>query len=64
LSHLGKQVRLDKLVQVWRKNGEEAWVLVHIEVQSQKETGFAERMYLYHLRPDESGSRFARDLFN
>lgn len=41
---------VDKLVKVWTKNGEEAWVLVHIEVQSQKETGFAERMYIYHLR--------------
>ncbi len=39
-----------KLVKVWIKNGSEAWVLVHIEVQSQKETGFVERMYIYHLR--------------
>lgn len=26
--------RVDKLVQVWRKGGEEAWVLVHVEIQS------------------------------
>jgi hypothetical protein len=25
----------DKLVKVWRRSGEEQWVLVHIEVQSQ-----------------------------
>jgi hypothetical protein len=41
---------VDKLVQVWRLDGEEAWVLVHIEVQSQEESGFAERMYTYHHR--------------
>jgi phosphatidylserine/phosphatidylglycerophosphate/cardiolipin synthase-like enzyme len=27
----------DKLVQVWRHGGQETWVLVHIEVQSQEE---------------------------
>jgi len=41
---------VDKLVQVWRKGGDEAWVLVHVEVQSQEETGFAERMYVYNYR--------------
>lgn len=40
----------DKLVQVWRLDGEEAWVLIHIEVQSQEEADFAERMYTYHYR--------------
>jgi len=30
--------------------GEEAWVLVHIEVQSQEESGFAQRMYVYNYR--------------
>jgi len=44
------QRRVDKLVQVWRKGGDEAWVLVHVEVQSQEETGFAERMYVYNYR--------------
>src|SRR5437660_7743311 len=32
---LGRRLA-DKLVQVWRRGGEEAWVLVHIEVQSQE----------------------------
>jgi len=35
----------DKLVKVWRRDGEEVWVLVHIEIQGQYESGFAERMY-------------------
>jgi len=34
----------DKLVRVWLKEGEEAWVLVPIEVQGQEEAEFAERM--------------------
>lgn len=40
----------DKLVKVWRLNGTEVWVLVHIEVQSQAQEEFAERMYIYNYR--------------
>ncbi|MBP0027862.1 hypothetical protein [Roseofilum sp. Guam] len=40
----------DKLVKVWRTDGTETWVLVHIEIQSQRQSKFAERMYLYHSR--------------
>ena len=29
---------------------EEAWVLIHIEVQSQEESDFAQRMFVYHYR--------------
>ena len=46
----------DKLVKVWKKTGEQVWVLVHIEVQSQSKTDFAERMYTYNYR--------LRDRFN
>jgi Domain of unknown function (DUF4351) len=35
---------------VWRSDGEEVWVLVHIEIQGQYESGFAERMYTYYYR--------------
>jgi hypothetical protein len=42
--------RVDELVKVWRWDGAEAWVLVHIEVQSQEDTSFAERMYVYNYR--------------
>ena len=48
-AELGKR-RADKLVQVWRKDGEPAWVLIHVEVQSQREAGFEERMYVYNYR--------------
>ncbi|MFN8513081.1 MAG: cytosolic protein [Chloroflexia bacterium] len=47
---------VDKLAQVWLRdavgagNAEEIWVLIHIEVQSQTETLFAERMFRYHTR--------------
>jgi len=40
----------DKLVQLWRKNGDEAWVLVHVEVQGQEEKSFEERMFVYNYR--------------
>ncbi len=40
----------DKFFKVWQVGGEEAWVLVHIEVQSQEESDFAERMYVYNYR--------------
>ena len=40
--------RVDKLVKVWRKNGEEAWIGIHIEVQGQYEQDFARRMFQYN----------------
>jgi hypothetical protein len=40
----------DKLVKVWRGNGTEIWVLIHIEVQSQAQEEFPERMYVYNYR--------------
>jgi hypothetical protein len=40
----------DQLVKVWLKDGESIWLLIHLEVQSQAETGFEERMFIYCLR--------------
>jgi hypothetical protein len=40
----------DVLAQVWRQGGQEAWVLVHVEVQGQPQAEFAERMYVYNYR--------------
>ncbi|MCU0495609.1 MAG: hypothetical protein MUD01_28815 [Chloroflexaceae bacterium] len=40
----------DKLVKVWRYDGTDTWVLIHIEVQGQEEVAFAERMYVYNYR--------------
>ena len=48
-AELGKRLA-DKLVQVWRKDGEEVWVLVHVEIQGQEETAFPKRMYVYNYR--------------
>ena len=48
-SERGRRVA-DKLVRVWRTNGQDEWVLVHVEVQSQREKDFAERMYVYNYR--------------
>ncbi|MCL4868038.1 MAG: DUF4351 domain-containing protein [Anaerolineae bacterium] len=42
--------RVDKLVRVWRKNGIETWVLIHIEIQGQKDGEFTLRMYVYNYR--------------
>ena len=41
---------VDKLVKVWRKNGREVWVLLHVEVQMQRQRGFGRRMYMYNYR--------------
>ena len=44
------QRRVDKLVKVWRKSGTEVWVLIHVEIQAQRETNFPRRMYVYNYR--------------
>src|SRR5207249_2926415 len=40
----------DKLFKVWRKDGQETWLLIHIEVQGKKEKAFPERMFVYSYR--------------
>ena len=46
---LGKQY-VDKLVKVWLKNNDEQWALIHLEVQSDPETNFEQRIYEYNSR--------------
>jgi len=41
---------VDKLVQVWRRDGVDVWVLAHIEVQNQEDAEFAQRMFVYYYR--------------
>jgi hypothetical protein len=41
---------VDKLVKVWLKTGQEAWLLIHVEVQTWKEGDFPERMHVYNYR--------------
>lgn len=46
---VGKRMA-DALFKVWLKSGNEVWLLLHIEVQSQEEANFPERMYIYNYR--------------
>jgi hypothetical protein len=48
-AELGKRFA-DKLVKVWKLSGEETWVLIHVEIQSQEEGRFSERMFVYYYR--------------
>ncbi|PAX60066.1 cytosolic protein [Brunnivagina elsteri] len=48
-AELGKRL-VDKLVKLYRKDGEESWVLAHMEVQGQAEDEFSRRMYTYNYR--------------
>jgi Domain of unknown function (DUF4351) len=45
----GKRI-VDKLVKVYLRNGEEKWLLLHVEIQNQKEEEFSERVYIYSTR--------------
>jgi len=40
----------DKLVEVWLKNGQTEWLLIHVEVQGKQEPEFEERMFVYNYR--------------
>jgi len=48
-AELGKRLA-DKLFKVWLNDGTQAWILIHVEVQGQYESGFAERIYVYNYR--------------
>lgn len=46
---LGRRLA-DKLVKIYRKSGEENWILIHVEIQATEEGNFAQRMFTYHYR--------------
>lgn len=48
---------VDKLIQVGCRDGGNQWVYVHVEVQSDRRTGFAERMFSYNYRIFDRFSR-------
>jgi hypothetical protein len=48
-AELGRRY-VDKLVKVWTTAGVERWVLIHIEVQTARESDFPLRMYVYNYR--------------
>jgi hypothetical protein len=50
---------VDKLVKVWRRNGAESWVLIHVEVQARRERRFEWRMFTYNGRLTD---RYNRDV--
>jgi hypothetical protein len=45
----GKRI-LDKLAKVQLHSGKQQWILIHIEIQNQKEDRFTQRVYTYHAR--------------
>lgn len=45
-----KKRHADKLYKVWLLDGQEIWILIHIEIQSQYEKEFPQRMYIYNYR--------------
>jgi hypothetical protein len=40
----------DKLFQVWLLDNQEVWILIHVEVQSQYNKEFSQRMFIYNYR--------------
>jgi hypothetical protein len=48
-AELGKRLA-DKLMCVWRLDGAQQMILIHIEVQGDYDARFAERMYIYNYR--------------
>jgi hypothetical protein len=51
----------DKLIKVFRRDGSETWILIHLEVQNQRDPLFAKRMYTYHYRIVD---RYQRDVIS
>jgi hypothetical protein len=48
-AEIGKRL-VDKLVKVWTRSGDETWVLLNIEIQSQEELNFSARIFTYYYR--------------
>jgi len=48
-SQTGKRY-VDKLVKVTLLSGEEEWLLIHVEIQNQKDKDFPSRMFIYNAR--------------
>jgi hypothetical protein len=48
-AEIGKRYA-DLLVKVWLLEGDQVWLFCHVEVQSQYEAGFEERVFIYNFR--------------
>jgi len=46
----GRRRHVDKLFQVYLRDGDVAWILVHIEIQGSVEAAFSRRMFVYNYR--------------
>jgi Domain of unknown function (DUF4351)/Putative transposase, YhgA-like len=46
---IGKRY-VDKLFKIYLKDGQERWVLVHLEIQAEPDEAFPERMFIYAYR--------------
>ena len=44
------RLAIDKLVRVWLLDGTDRWILIHVEVQTSRASGFPRRMEVYHHR--------------
>ena len=53
----GGRFTVDLLVKVRLLSGDEQWILIHVEVQSQRREDFPERMFRYHIRIFETYRR-------
>jgi hypothetical protein len=49
----------DKLFKVWLKEGGEAWLLIHVEIQGTPEQTFPRRMFVYNIRAFD---RYGKDV--
>jgi hypothetical protein len=47
---VNKSRRVDKLVKVWLLDGTKTILYIHIEVQSQQQSSFPKRVFIYHYR--------------
>ena len=54
-----KNRRADVLTKVFLKNGEEKWILIHIEIQGYEDTEFPLRMFTYNYRAYD---RYKKDI--
>jgi hypothetical protein len=48
-AELGKRFA-DTLVQVTLQDGQQRWIYIHIEIQGQRDSDFAHRMFTYNYR--------------
>ncbi|MGB6976812.1 MAG: hypothetical protein WBE18_05090, partial [Gammaproteobacteria bacterium] len=46
---IGKRF-VDKLMRVYLRQGGEQWLLIHIEIQAEREAAFPERLFIYYYR--------------